>query len=83
MTKLTTKRTPPTPTCLSSTTPTTRSSAWDETDIRKDPETETIEIDPEEAAVPPTSPTHDRPARSTQFWAEPADNDPDDQVIDA
>ena len=31
----------------------------DETDIRKDPEPGTIEIDPEEAASSPTSPTHD------------------------
>ena len=39
----------------------------DETDIRKDPETETVEIDPDEAAVLAyfTNARRDQPARST------------------
>ena len=59
----------------------------DETDIRKDPETETIEIDPEEVAVLAyftnarrdqlealPEPTKRDLQREEQIWAEPEDN---------
>ena len=59
----------------------------DETDIRKDPETETVEIDPDEAAVLAyftnarrdqlealPEPTKRDLQREEQIWAEPEDN---------